>query len=419
MTARRRVLRAATYLSYTPLLGFAAFLSLIRITIYSRLLSVSDFGLLSKLLLISSIFSAAGSLGFQLMAQRDLPAFFSDGRYRQGLVLLCKAIVVTTVTALLASSVSLFHLPILGLSGLLLCCSIFHGWSQQVFILTVIDTRSRLEMMRYAKQILFKTVLVSVVAVIVAMLGGGAISVIFAELLMTLLFCAKFLGVITGSAKKRLIFAVGVRSFTRRDFSTALTLFVSTILIFLSTNIDRWLAADQLSHNDFGLYAFAWISLTAALSFQALLNAGILPLISKRRKEGQLTAAFNTTAYISVSMFVAGVILAAFVYWFAQWFLPNQYQRYAGALPLIMPLLLAAVLRLADFWSSYLVVMHRQSLLMKIQIILILIPCFYYIVVPHAAIAAPSDFAWLAVTLAAGNYIFTGLAAILARKDAR
>lgn len=415
---RHRLLRAATYLSYTPLLGLAAFLSLIRITIYSRLLSVGDFGLLSKLLLISSLFGTAGSLGFQLMAQRDLPALFAEGRYRSGLVALCKAITVTTISAVLVSAFSLLNIPILSVSGFLLCCSIVHGWSQQVFMLAVIDTRSRLEMMRYAKQVLLKTLAASVVAATIAALGGGPIGIIFAELLVTLLLSIRLITAITKNIAKRLLWEISVRSFKRSDFSTALTLFSSTLLMFFSANIDRWLAADRLKHDDFGLYAFAWISLTAALSFQALLNAGIFPLISRKRKEGHAKAAFRTTASISIATLLAGTVIASMVYVFAQWFLLNKYQRYALALPLIMPLLLAAVLRLADFWSSYLIVMHRQNLLMKIQIFLILIPCFYYFAMGRSSAFGPVDFAWLAVVLAAGNYVLNGLAAILNKKEA-
>jgi O-antigen/teichoic acid export membrane protein len=415
---RHRLLRAATYLSYTPLLGLAASLSLIRITIYSRLLSVGDFGLLSKLLLISSLFGTAGSLGFQLIAQRDLPALFAEGRYRNGLIALSKAITVTTISAFLVSAFSLLNIPILGVSGFLLFCSIVHGWSQQVFMLAVIDTRSRLEMMRYAKQVLVKTLTASVVAAAVAALGGGPVGIVFAELLVTLLLSVRLIAAITKNIAKRILWKISIRSFRKNDFSTALTLFLSTLLMFFSTNIDRWLAADRLQHDDFGLYAFAWISLTAALSFQALLNAGIFPLISRRRKEGHAKAAFRTTASISLAMLFAGIVIACMVYLFAQWFLPNKYQRYAAALPLIMPLLLAAVLRLADFWSSYLIVMHRQNLLMKIQIFLILIPCFYYFALGSSSVFSPIDFAWLAVALAAGNFVLNGVAAISNKKEA-
>jgi O-antigen/teichoic acid export membrane protein len=285
-------------------------------------------------------------------------------------------------------------------------------------MLAVIDTRSRLEMMRYARQILFKTVVASVVAATVAAFGGGPVGIIFAELLVTLILSLRLVAVITKNIAKRLLWEISIRSFKRKDFSTALTLFSSTVLMFFSTNIDRWLAADRLGHDAFGLYAFAWISLTAALSFQALLNAGIFPLISKKRKEGNANAAFKTTAYISIATLLVGIAAASMVYLFAQWFLPNSYQRYAPALPLIMPLLLAAVLRLADFWSSYLIVMHRQNLLLKIQIFLILIPCFYYFSIGHSSVFTPINFAWLAVILAAGNYVLNVLAAILNKNEA-
>jgi len=414
---RHRLLKAVGYLSYVPPLGFAAFLSLVRIAIYSYFLSVGDFGLLTKLLLISALFGTVGSFGFQWMAQRDLPVLFAEGRYREGLFSLCKAVIVTTSSALLMSVCSLWNFPVLGVSGFFLCCGIVHGWSQQIFMLAAIDTRSRLEMMRYAKQVLFRTVAASVVAIGVAVSDGGPVGIVLAETIVTLLIAVRLISTITRDIAKLFLWKNSMRNFKKSDFSAALLLFAGTSLAFFSVNIDRWLAAEHLEYDDFGQYAFAWISLTGALSIQAFLNSGIFPLISRKRKEGKIGAAFKTTAYISFATFFSGSVIAIVLYLFAQWFIPIGYQQYAPALPLIMPLLLAAILRLADFWSSYLIMINRQNLILGIQIFLVLISFLYYSIMNNYASFAPLNFAWLAMILAVGNYVMSALAAVFNRKE--
>jgi len=413
---RNSIRKSITYFSYLPTIGFSAFFSLARIAVYAHLLDVEDFGLLTKLLLVSALFGVVGSFGFQLLAQRDLPSLFYGGRYKAGLISLSKAVIVTTIFALLMFAYSLLDLPIAGISGLLLCCAITHGWSQQVFMLTLIDARSRLEMTHYAKQSLFKTISTFLVAMVVLMFGGGVVGIAIAEIAVALLVGMALISKTTKNIKKSLLWVAAIRGFKGKEIKTATQIFTCAFLAFLGTNIDRWLAAEYLDSGDFGQYSFAWISLTAALSVQSLLNAGIFPLVSRKRKEKNSDTAFKITAYISLAMLFAGIIITISVLIFAQWFIPNNYQRYAPAIPLLMPLLFAAVLRISDFWSSYLIVVHRHHSLMKMQFFLILIALIYYQAIAKFTAISPLNFAWMAALIAAGNYIASALIAFLNRK---
>jgi len=400
--SRSNLRKTAAYLSYVPTLGFSAFFSLARIVVYAHVLGAEAFGLLARLLLVSSLFCVVGSLGFQLLAQRELPALFSSGKYRTGLIFLCKAMIVTTFTASLMSAYSLLNFSIAGVSGLLLCCAIAHGWSQQIFMLVLIDTRSRLEMTRYAKQSLLKTVSAFLTAMVVAMFGAGVTGIVIAEIFVTLLFGLTLISKVTKNSAKLLLWKASIRGFTR--------------VAFLSTNIDRWLAAEYLTDDDFGQYAFAWISLTAALSIQSLLNAGIFPLISRKIKEENDTAAFKITAYSSLTMLFIGITISIALSLLSKWFIFNKYQHYAPALPLITPLLLASIFRLSDFWSSYLIAIHRQQSLIKAQVFLFFIALIYYLEIIKSTHISPISFAWMAVTLAVISYGTSAAIAFYAKK---
>ena len=52
--------RAARFFSYTPLLGFSAALSFIKLLLYAHLVQADAFGELSQTLLISSLFCVFG-----------------------------------------------------------------------------------------------------------------------------------------------------------------------------------------------------------------------------------------------------------------------------------------------------------------------------------------------------------------------
>lgn len=414
---RQKISKVTSHLAYTPILGFAAFLTFVRIGLYARLLDVSDFGLLSKLLLISSLFFATGSFGFRILAQRDLPKILVGGRYRKSLILLWQAAIVTTITILIAWSASLFGLSILGISSMTLLWALIHGWAQQIFMLAVIDTRSRLQMTRYSWQIFSKTILSSAVALIIAYMGGGAVGIIIGELIITLLLTAQLFRQMLQQAGMTimLVSMLSFKMFRMRSFWVAMSLFAGTTLVFLSTNIDRWLAANYLSENDFGLYSFAWISITIALSIQALLNASIFPLLSRKHIEGSHGGgALRITLIMSTGLLLLSLIAALIADKTADWLIPIWYPQYVDALPLLLPLLLAAALRISDFWSSYLVVVHRQNTLLKIQIILISLPCLFYLLggAEHSWPQTSYDFALLALFLSVGNFIANAFACL-------
>ncbi len=405
-----------THFLYTPILGFAALIAMIKLAIYAYFLDVNEFGLLSKLLLISFFFSVAGSCGFQHLAQRDLPAEFAAGRYRKGIVILGKAGIVTSVTALAICFIPLFGFSLLGVPPLTFMFAVVHGWGQQIFMLVLIDSRSRLEMTRYSLQVLARTFLSFVTTVIVLMLGGDAISIVFSEMIITVLISAKIIRCSLHAAHLSIsvFFRLSKKGYNQKEWYVSVVLLAGAVLSFLSVSVDRWFAANFLSGEDFGLYSFAWISLSAALSIQALLNAGFFPLLARKRVTESNKKVWHLTAIFSGGLLIIGLIAAFIANALAVWAIPIWYPKYVSTLPFFLPLLLAAAFRVSDFWSSFLIIIHRQKSLLVLQFLLILIPITYYWLslmelseVQHV----PKNFALLALFLSAGNYIVTALMA--------
>ncbi len=142
------------------------------------------------------------------------------------------------------------------------------------------------------------------------------------------------------------------------------------------------------------------------MSIQALLNSSIFPLISRKVTRGINTYALRTTTLASVVLLSIGLIGALLTILLADVLIPIWYPKYIDALPLLAPLLLAAAFRLSDFWTSYLIIIHRQNILLKIQIFLILIPCLYYYLCSewYPELKMPYYFSLLALFLAFANY---------------
>lgn len=407
--------RLIAHLKYTPILGLAALIGFVRIGIYARLLSVDDFGLLSKLLLISGFFCVAGSCGFQILAQRDLPAMFAHQRYRRGLVILGKACMITSVVALLLCVTPVFGYVPLNVAGLALLIAVIHGWAQQSFMLVVLDSRSRLEMVPYSLQILLRTVLCCVVASGVAALGGGALGILLAELAVTVVLSVNLMKkMLQGIGFSWAVFAgLCKKGFTKKEWHVAAILLLGTTLSFLSISVDRWLAADVLSAKQFGLYSFSWIPLVAALSMQALLNAGLFPLIAQRRVAGSDQKALRVTALVSIGLLLAALLFVLLANKLIAWAIPIWYGQYQDALPLFLPLLAAAAFRVSDFWSSFLIITHRHVSLLVTQVILIVVAFVYcrFALDGTAWMQDPYNFTLLALFLAAGNYFVNALLA--------
>lgn len=411
------------HLSYTPILGISAFIGLMRMGIYARLLNVDDFGVISKIFLISSFFAVGGSFGFYLIAQRDLPGMYVKGHYKDGVLMLGKVGFITTLMALVFSLLPITTYRPLDINPFFFSLAIAHGWCQQIYLLAVTDIRCRLEMKRYSYELLIRTVLALAVATLVAYFGGGVFGIVLAEVIINVLLTFKLIKDLIKSTALSVpvFFKISTKGFNKEEWKVSFVLLAGTLAIFFSTSVDRWIAADQLIISEFGSYSFAWISVSIALSVQALLNAGLFPLIAHKRSAVSDQAALRMSAFVSIGLLVIGLAGAYLANVVARWGIPIWYPKYNLALPLLPILLAAAAFRVSNFWSSYLVIAHKHNEMLVTQIALIaLLTLGTWLMkdridTSHLAYA----FAWLNLLLAAGGYFFNAIVAYRASTTLR
>lgn len=419
---RATVARGVAHFSYTPLLAVAAAISFAKLIVYAGLLDVAQFGALSQMLLVSAAFGLAASLGLQSVASRDVPALLAQGRQQRAMRLLAQTIAVAWWIAVLGAVAAASGLSVFGLRAEELMLGVLHGWAQLAFLTLAYESRSRLEMMRYARDMAARNTAIAVAGALVAGLGFGARAVILAEMAGTLVFCV----VIGRLALARvpvgwrwLLHTLAVHR-SRLPWRAALLMCAGGLVMFASFNVDRWIAAETLPRDVFGLYAFGWLVLLAAQSVQGLLNAGLLPLLSRRRADSLEASAYRLTAVVSAALLAGGLTAVVPTAWMLTRIVEIWMPQYAEAQALWLPLLLAAVFRVSDFWSSLLLVVEREGHLLAAQSAAVAAACLGYLawLVVGAGGPTPTSLAWLAVAAAVLSHVSSAAMAVYARRAA-
>lgn len=208
--------------------------------------------------------------------------------------------------------------------------------------------------------------------------------------------------------KMKVVVLLASRHFNEIPWSSAIALLAVMFVGFAYLNADRWLAAQWLRPAEFALYSFAWILLLIAQSLQSLINASFFPLLARRFASAGSSAAFGLCARSSIGLLLlcaifswpAGIILNALVlHWFP---------LYANSMSVISIFLWVAVLRISDFWASYLIMLGCEKRLLLVYLAVGLVVCsgWMYKVQPwkNEAIGI-GDVAWLAVALTVGGYL--------------
>jgi len=402
---RATIARGVAHFSYTPLLAAAAAVSFGKLIVYAGLLEVAQFGTFGKMLLVSTLFGMVGALGLQSVASRDVPALLVGGRTRRALRLLGQNVAVSAWVAAVGLIATAVGLSLFKLAALELALGIVHGWAQLAFLTAAIESRSRLQMMRYARDMAVRNAGIAIAGAAGAALGAGAALVIAIEIAGTVL-CLFFVArgaLRRGGIHPALLWRVWSVHRARLPWRSALAAGLGTLVMFASFNLDRWIAAETLSREWFGIYAFGWLALVGAQSVQGLLNSGLLPLLSRRRAEGHAGSAYRLTALMSAVTLTAGLAAAPTLAWLLPVALERWMPQYALSQPLWLPLLFAAVLRVSDFWSSLLLVLRQEVRLLEVQLAAVLVAALGFAawLVTTASAVSPDSLAWLAVATAA------------------
>ena len=403
-------------LRYAPVLALSMGLMLVRLLIMARLLSLPDFAVYSAVLLVSSSFCMLACMGLQSLLQRDLPMMIVRQRERAGGVLLMQCTLVAAACAAVGAAVVVTGgVSLAGLSPTLLMVALIHGLSQQLFLIATIDSRSRNQPLRFARQNLDRALAVLAAGGVIAALGGQAALVLATEAVISLALAAWLLRQQFHAIPLRFVTALRLawRRLPTTRWRSALALLAVASLGFLVINADRWLAAQWLPASAFAQYAFAWLLLMVAQSVQVVINASLYPMLARRYAiEGGLHA-FGMSARASLGLLAGGALLAVPLWTLLDLAIARWFPAYGEARSLLPVFLVIAVLRVSNFWSSYLVVVGREGRLLILNLMSAgaAAATWWLLAPPSAGELRADQIALLALLLSASGYAVVALAA--------
>lgn len=347
---------------------------MVRLLLYARLLSIQEFGTLSLGVLASGTFGMLGCLGLQSMLQREWPVNLVWGQERRGLVRAFQCNLVAAfcaVVALIAAAACRFLIPKVEVIGI----GIAHGLSLQLFLVATVESRSRGDPVRYANQNFIRSVISIVVAACTAIATGSAIAILIAEALITtaMALVIFYRAVERSRMTAAIAYGVALRRLRAVDWGSALTLMTIGAVAFLTINVDRWIGADKLSRTDFAQYSFAWIVISAALSAQSLINASIYPMLARRLAANGRAAAFRICTIVSLGVLAVGLLAAVPTWLVAEYIVRHWFPAYSNAEGLIMIFFAVALLRVSDFWSSFLLIVGHERALLTLNVTLLFV----------------------------------------------
>lgn len=405
---------------YMPLLASAMGLMLVRLLVAARLLDVPGFAIYSGALLVSSTFCMLACLGLQPMLQRDLPVMLVRRRERSGAVLLAQCALVAAGCAAAAAIAVAGGATLAGLTPAVMIVGVVHGLSQQLFLIATVESRSRGEPLRFARQNLERSVAVLAAGAWAAAGTGSAAWALSSEAAVSLAMAVWLLRsqLRVGPLKAASTLRIAVRRLPSVRWRTAAALLAVACVAFVLINVDRWVAAERLPATAFAQYAFAWTLLMVAQSLQAVINASLYPLLARRLASDGRARSYRIAAIASFGLLATGALLALPVWLLLDLAVARWFPAYDAARPLLPVFVAIAVLRLSDFWSSFLVICGREAHLLSISLAVGLAALAFWWVADARGSSTldAGDVAWLAMLLTGSNYLCVAVAARRAAK---
>lgn len=406
---------------YAPLLALAMGLMLARLLLMARWLDLPAFASYSAALLVSSSFCMLVCLGLQPMLQRDLPMLIVRRRERRGVTLAAQCAIVAIGCAGLGVLASAAGVAAAGLSPTLFALGVLHGLSQQLFVVATVDSRSRGRPLRFAAENFGRAALILMCGWAAAAVTRSPTWVLLVEALLSTAIAASLLSrqlrrpaLPCGAAWR-----IALRRLPAVRWNSALALLAVSAIAFVLINIDRWVAAQWLSPRHFALYAFAWTLLMVAQSTQVIVASALYPLLARRFAEAGVKTAFGLSARASLGLLAAAGAAAAPVWWMLDAAIARWFEDYSQARSLLAPFLLVAALRVSDFWSSFLLVVGRETRLLVLQLAAaaVALPVWWGLVAATGA-QDLGRVALLAVVLGCAGYVACAAAAWLTARGA-
>ena len=401
--------RRLRQLWYVPLLVLAMALMMLRLLVMARLFDVPTFAEFSGGMLVSATFCMLGCLGLQSMLQREWPVNLVRRQELRALVRAAQCALVAVACCAIGLLAAGLGLRVAGMTPALLAVGLLNGLAQQCFLLATVESRSRGEALRFSLQNLLRAVAAFGLSVFVAVTTGSALGALVVDALVTIVLSAGYFQRSLAHVKWGAL-AVGVlalRRLRRVQWRSALTLMVVMVVGFVLLNADRWVASVRLGTVGFAHYAFAWIVLSMAQSVQVVINASVYPMLVRRYAEHGRGVAFRLCLRVCAAILVLGVVAAVPLGLLLDFSVRRWYPQFADATPLLPLFLAIAVLRVSDFWSSFLLITGFESRLLRLNLAVAVGGAIVWALLVRpggATVLSPTDVAGLAAVFTLGAY---------------
>lgn len=403
---------------YAPVLVVGLALMMVRLLVMARLLSIEEFGSFSVGLLVSNTFSMLGCLGLQTMLQRDAPIMFMRGEERKVAILTIQSCIVAIFLCVAGLLLIGVGESLVEIDGVVLALGIVHGFSQQIFAISTVESRSKGDVLRYSRQSLSRSTILLVAIVIAALGTESAVVILVVEAACTLVLSTYFLGFIRSSADGIIeLLTRALEKLPTLEWTVALTLLGSSMYAILLSNGDRWMAAGFLGLPEFAVYAFGWIVLAMSQHAQAVINAAVFPLVARRFSKFGRRRAFTVCVSISGGIALMAIVFCLPVYFVLKYAIEAWYPAYVDVVAILPIFLIIATLRLSDFWTTFLLVcgMEKKHILFNsMSLVLSLIVILVFYLAGNLKKIGIFEIAYLALVI---NLIFVGTTAVVSWKN--
>ncbi|HTD90508.1 MAG TPA: hypothetical protein VK663_07585 [Burkholderiales bacterium] len=400
-------------------------LMMVRMLVMARILDMRSFAEFSGGILISSSFCMLGCLGLQITLQRGWPVNIWRGQELRGLTRAAQCNLAAGGTAVAFIVLVLCGLSIGTFSPLLLIVGVVHGCTQQIFLIATVESRSRGDAVRFSRDNIVRALILLSFGILVAVLTDSGIAVLATEAVLTFSYSIMLLR--RSATYVRLdmwrLYNLALRRMPRAPWRAAMILMAITGVGFLVVNLDRWLAAARLSALEFAAYSFAWTVLMLAQSAQQIINTSIYPMMCRRFASDEPRRAFRVCVASSLCVLFAGAVSALPAYLVLKYCVYTWFPKYTGAVVIVPLFLVVGVLRVSDFWSSFVLAAGHESTLLLANIVATIAGVLMWSLWINASGAkplVPTDVALLALILSTLSYaIVIGCAWVARRSQGR
>jgi O-antigen/teichoic acid export membrane protein len=407
---------------YAPSLAIAMGLMMARTLIMAHILNIDAFATFSNGVLVSSSFCMLGALGLQSVLQRDWPMRLEKRQEYHGLVMAAQTNLVAFSCALVGLIFAAFGFSFFGLPPLVLAVGLVHGLSQQFFVIATVESRSRGEAMQFAMQNLVRALIALGLGVVTAIATGSALAVLAVEGCVSLTLSLEFFQRSTRyvALNQYAIYRIAFNRLGKINWRSAGLMLGVSLISILQINGDRWFASSQLSPQEFAFYSFTCIVMTIGQSLQGIIATSFYPYVARRYVRAGKEDAFKVCFKISVAILVLG-FAAIIPFWIAMHYaVVFWYPRYVPSLDLLIFLLPVTVVRLSDFWTTFLLISHHEGLLFKLNFAALVIAVALFIALGYYGTGhsvVMQDAARLACLITAMTYIALSGGAWFIRKQ--